>query len=369
MRKTKFYHNEYCLWHSGTKQYAGIVPVGRWVAPPSASGLSESPESKRRMKNLLEAGGFFEHIPIMKEKTLTKEDLLRIHPEHYLNRFKTMSDNGGGELGREAPIGPRSYEIAIISAGLATAAIEDVFLGKTDNAYALSRPPGHHCLPDEAMGFCLLANIPIAVEYVRAHHNLGKVAILDWDVHHGNGTQAIYYNDPNTLTISIHQEDCFPPGYSGSEDRGEAEGKGYNINIPLPAGSGDAAYRYALETIILPKIKQFEPDMIIIACGFDANAFDPLARMLLHSNTYKAMTKRLQELADEICDGKLVMVHEGGYAESYVPFCGVGVMESLMEWDSPVEDPMIAFIEQQQPSKKIQTFHTEWIDQLQKLFE
>lgn len=369
MRKTNFYHNEYCLWHSGTTQYAGVVPVGRWVAPPSASGLSESPESKRRMKNLLEAGGFFEHIPTLREKTLAKEDLLRIHPEHYLDKFKKMSDNGGGELGNNAPIGPRSYEIAMISAGLATAAVEDVFLGKADNAYALSRPPGHHCLSDEAMGFCFLANIPIAVEYARAHHKLGKVVILDWDVHHGNGTQAIYYDDPNTLTISIHQEGCFPPGYSGEEDRGEDKGDGYNINIPLPAGGGDDIYRYALETLVLPQIRKFKPDIIIVACGFDANAFDPLARMLLHSDTYKEMTKMMQQVADEVCDGKLVMVHEGGYAESYVPFCGVGVMESLLDWESPVEDPMIDFIKEQQPSETIQKFHKDWVDQLRKSFE
>lgn len=364
MKKTHFYHNEYCLWHSGTTQYAGVVPVGRWVGPAAASGLSESPESKRRMKNLLDVAGFFEHIPVLKEKPLQKEDLLRIHPESYLNKFKQMSDNGGGEMGINAPIGPRSYEIAVISAGLATAALEDVFLGKADNAYALSRPPGHHCLPDEAMGFCFLANIPIAIEYVRQHHNLGKVAILDWDVHHGNGAQAIYYNDPNTFTISIHQEGCFPAGYSGAEDKGSDEALGANLNIPLPAGSGDKAYCYALEQIIIPELRKFKPEVIIVACGFDANAFDPLARMLLHSDTYRKMTKAIQNLADEICHGKVVMVHEGGYAESYVPFCGVGVMESLLEWQSPVEDPMLPFIEAQQPSTAIVDFQKNWINQL-----
>lgn len=364
MKKTHFYHNERCLWHSATKQYAGVVPVGRWVEPPAASGLSESPESKRRMKNLLDIAGFFEHIPILKEKALQKEDLLRIHPESYLDRFKAMSDVGGGEMGINAPIGPGSYEIAMISAGLATQAIEDVYLGKADNAYSLSRPPGHHCLPDEAMGFCLLANIPIALEYVRQHHGLGKAVVLDWDVHHGNGTQAIYYDDPNTLTISIHQENCFPAGYSGAEERGEGAGKGFNLNIPLPPGGGDKVYRYLLEEIVLPEIRKFQPEIIIVACGYDANALDPLARMFLHSKSYKAMTKLMQNVADDVCGGKLVMVHEGGYAESYVPFCGVGVMEALLGWDSPVEDPLIDFLELQQPSQKVEQFYKDWVDQL-----
>lgn len=364
MRKTHFYHNELCLWHSATTQYAGVMPVGKWVEPPAASGLSESPESKRRMKNLLEAAGFFEHIPLFKERSLQIDDLLRIHPAHYLERFKKMSDSGGGEMGFNAPIGPGSYEIAVVSAGLATAAIEDVYLGDADNAYSLSRPPGHHCLPDEAMGFCLLANIPIALEYVRAQHNLGKVVVLDWDVHHGNGTQEIYYDDPNTLTISIHQDRCFPEGYSGESDRGAGIGLGFNINIPLPPGGGDEIYQYALETIILPEIEKFEPEMIIVACGYDANAFDPLARMFLHSASYKEMTRKLQALADKVCQGKLVMVHEGGYAESYVPFCGVGVMESLLGWESSVEDPLLGFLITQQPNEAINQFYKSWVDQL-----
>lgn len=369
MRKTHFYHNEYCLWHSPTKQYAGAIPVGGWVEPPAASGLSESPESKRRMKNLLEISGFFEYMPIVKEKALQAEDLLRIHPEYYLQKFKDMSDSGGGEMGITAPIGPGSFEIAMISAGLATAAIEDVYLGKADNAYSLSRPPGHHCLPDEAMGFCLLANIPIAIEYSRKHHDLGKVVVLDWDVHHGNGTQEIYYDDPNTLTISIHQENCFPAGYSGKEDRGENAGEGYNINIPLPAGAGDEVYLYVLEQVVVPQIKKFQPEIIVVACGYDANAFDPLARIFLHSQTYKEMTEIVQGVADEVCDGKLVMVHEGGYAESYVPFCSVGVMEALLDWKSPVEDPMLGFLKLQQPSEKANQFYKLWVDDLVKKLE
>ncbi len=174
-----------------------------------------------------------------------------------------------------------------------------------------------------------LANIPIAVERAKAQLGLGKVAIIDWDVHHGNGTQHIYLQRDDVLTISLHQDGCFPPGYAGEDDRGVGAGEGYNINIPLLAGAGDDSWRYALETIVIPALARFEPELIIIACGYDANAMDPLARMQLHSDSFRAMTEQVQQAADRLCGGKLVMVHEGGYAESYVPFCGLAVMEAL----------------------------------------
>lgn len=293
-----------------------------------------------------------------------EEDLRRIHPAHYLERFKAISDSGGGLLGKEAPLGPGSYEIACLSAGLACAAVEAVLSGELDNAYSLSRPPGHHCLPDQSMGFCFLANIPIAVERAKARFGLGKVAILDWDVHHGNGTQHIYLHRDDVLTISLHQDGCFPPGYAGEEDRGTGAGEGYNINVPLMAGAGDDGWRYALETIVLPALARFEPDLIIVACGYDANAMDPLARMLLHSDSFRAMTERVQEAADRLCGGKLVMVHEGGYAESYVPFCGLAVMEALSGVKTEVEDPLLAFIQQQQPRESFTRFQRQAIDEL-----
>ena len=143
--------------------------------------------------------------------------------------------------------------------------------------------------------------------------------MLDWDVHHGNGTQAIYYDDPNTLTISLHQDRCFPPGYSGTEDRGEGAGVGANINVPLPAGSGHEAYLYAFERIVSPALDAFKPELIVVASGLDANGLDPLARMLLHSNSFREMTRLVMNAANDHCEGRLVIVHEGGYSEAYVP--------------------------------------------------
>lgn len=218
------------------------------------------------------------------------------------------------------------------------------------------------------MGFCFLANIPIAVERAKAQLGLGKVAIIDWDVHHGNGTQHIYLQRDDVMTISLHQDGCFPPGYAGEGDRGVGAGEGYNINIPLLAGAGDDSWRYALETIVIPALARFEPELIIIACGYDANAMDPLARMQLHSDSFRAMTEQVQQAADRLCGGKLVMVHEGGYAESYVPFCGLAVMEALSGIRTEVGDPLLEFIQQQQPRATFAQFQRQAIDRLAQQF-
>ncbi len=182
--------------------------------------------------------------------------------------------------------------------------------GELDNAYSLSRPPGHHCLPDQSMGFCFLANIPIAVERAKAQLGLGKVAILDWDVHHGNGTQHIYLHRDDVLTISLHQDGCFPPLCRRGRSRHRRRRR-LQHQCSADGRRGDDGWRYALETIVLPALARFEPELIIVACGYDANAMDPLARMLLHSDSFRAMTERVQEAADRLCGGKLVLVHEG----------------------------------------------------------
>ena len=204
-------------------------------------------------------------------------------------------------------------------------------------------------MPDEAMGFCLLANIAIAIEAAKAKHKTGRVAVVDWDVHHGNGTQAVYYDRDDVLTVSIHMEGGFPPGLSGAEMRGEGPGEGFNLNIPLLPGAGQEAYMSAFEKMVLPQLQSYQPDLIIVACGFDANGFDPLSRTLAHSGTFREMTRLIMEAADDLCEGRLVLVHEGGYAEAVVPFCGLAVMEELSGIKTAVEDPFEALLISRQP--------------------
>jgi acetoin utilization deacetylase AcuC-like enzyme len=362
-RKSAFLFDELSLWHSAGL-HALTLPVGGWVQPPAAAGHAESPETKRRLKSLLDVSGLTRHLQVRSASAATHEDLLRVHTPDYLQRFKALSDAGGGELGPNAPIGPGSYEIASLSAGLAMAAVDAVLAGEVDNAYSLSRPPGHHCLADSAMGFCFLANIAIAIEAAKARRSLGKVAVIDWDVHHGNGTQSIFEERGDVLTISLHQDGCFPAGYSGESDRGRGAGLGANLNIPLPAGSGHDAYLYAMERLVIPALERFEPELIIVACGYDANAVDPLARMLLHSDSFRYMTRAVREAAERLCQGRLVLVHEGGYSEAYVPFCGLAAIEELVGVRTEVTDPLLEFVKMQQPREAAVAFQRRLIDDL-----
>lgn len=361
MNKTAFFFDELSLWHSAGP-HALILPVGGWVQPPAAAGHAESPETKRRLKSLMDVSGLTRQLEVRSAAQATETDLLRVHPAHYLKRFQAMSEAGGGRLGEDAPIGPGSYDIARLSAGLAIEAVEAVLLGEVRNAYSLSRPPGHHCSADQAMGFCFFNNIAVAIEAAKARHGLGKVAVIDWDVHHGNGTQSIYASRADVLTISLHQEGCYPAGYSGSEDRGEGQAQGSNLNIPLLPGSGDDAYQYAMDNLVIPALERFEPELIIVACGYDANAVDPLARMLLHSDSFRRMTDKVREAAERLCGGRLVLVHEGGYAEAYVPFCGLATMEALSGLRTEVKDPLLAFIGLQQPNAQMQAFQRQLLD-------
>ncbi|MEO1653648.1 MAG: class II histone deacetylase [Bacteroidota bacterium] len=368
MSKTRLYHSEKCLWHSLPGLYSLSLPAEGWMQPPSGAGFAESPESKRRIVSLLQVSSLRDKIDIVEAPMASEEDLLRVHTASYLEKFKAMSDEKGGELGIFAPFGKGSYEIAKLSAGLAKQALQDVIEGKCQNAYSISRPPGHHCLADMPMAFCLLANIAIAVEAVKEKYEaIHKVAIIDWDVHHGNGTQAIFYDRPDVLTISLHQNGCFPIGYSGEQDRGSGAGEGYTVNIPLTPGGGHEAYLYALEKIVVPKVNDFQPDLIVVACGLDALIVDPIARMMAHSGTYREMTKMLMNLAQQHCDGRLVMVHEGGYAESLVPFSAHAILEELSGEKSDVVDPSIEFCMGQQPNQEIVDFQKKSIDKLMEI--
>lgn len=345
---TGFAFDERTLWHT-TGEAALFLKPGGWIQPPAGGGHAESPETKRRFKNLLDVSGLSRHLAVETAAEATEEALRRIHPASYLTEFKRLSDAGGGMLGEESPFGQGSYDIAALSAGLAIQAMDRVLTGQWQNAYSLSRPPGHHCLPDHPMGFCLMANIPIAIEEMKARHQIGKVAVIDWDVHHGNGTQAIFWDRPDVLTISLHQNNCYPVNSGSTIERGAGRGEGANINVPLLPGGGHQSYLTAMDRIVLPALRRFQPELIVVASGLDANALDPLARMLAHSDTYRALTQRLMQAADTLSGGRLVMVHEGGYSEAYVPFCGQAILETLSGRQTQVIDPFLDFLQAQQP--------------------
>jgi acetoin utilization deacetylase AcuC-like enzyme len=363
VEQTGFFHDERCLWHS-TGEAVLFLPVGGWLQPLAGGGHPESPESKRRLKSLLDVSGLTGQLAVCSAEPAGMEDLLRVHTAEYIDRFQALSAGRGGEIGPEALFSHGGFDIAALSAGLAKRAVADVLDGRRPNAYSLSRPPGHHCLPDRGMGFCLLANIPIAIEAAKAGHGLGKVAVIDWDVHHGNGTQHIYYQRDDVLTISLHQENCFPTDSGAVVERGEGAGLGFNLNVPLPPGSGHDTYLHAMRTIVIPALETFRPDLIVVASGLDANAVDPLARQLLHAGSFREMTRLVKDAADNLCDGRLVVVHEGGYAESAVPFCGLAIIETLSGIRTDVVDPFEETFIAQQPTPRVVDYQIAIIDDI-----
>lgn len=360
---TGFYWDERCFWHAGGN-YAMNMPLGGLVQPLAAGGIPESPETKRRLKNLMEVTGITRDLVMSGAAPATRTDLERVHPAAYLDEFKAMSDAGGGELGLRTPFAKDGYDIATLSAGLAKQALADVLAGKVTNAYALSRPPGHHCLPDWPNGYCLMANIAIAIEAAQAEGKAGRVAVVDWDVHHGNGTEHIYYERDDVLTISLHQEKNYPLDTGDVADKGRGKGVGFNLNVPLPPGVGHVGYLEAMDRIVIPALDRFKPDVIIVACGFDAGIFDPIARMLCTAETFGDMTARMMDTAARLCDSRLLLVHEGGYSEAYVPFCGHRVLEVLSGSQNTAPDPMAATVATRQPNARFNAFISELIGEM-----
>jgi len=359
--KTAFLWDERCFWHYGGN-YALLAPVGGLVQPMVSGGLPEAPETKRRLKNLMDVTGLSNELAMRHAEAASITDLLRVHPQSYLDKFKSLSDQGGGELGLRTPFGKGAFEIAALSAGLVTEAVKLVLTDEAKNAYALSRPPGHHCLPDFPNGFCLLANIAIAIEAARAAGLATRFAVLDWDVHHGNGTEAIFLDRDDVLSISIHQDRCYPQDTGTTDVAGVGAGVGMNMNIPLPPGCGHKAYLDAMQRLVLPKLEAFAADIVIIACGFDASGFDPLARMMCTAETYRAMTRQVME----VTNGRLVAAHEGGYSEMYVPFCGHAMLEEMSGSALRAEDPLQSRINGQQPDSYVDSFHQDVVSRLHK---
>ncbi|NUS74035.1 MAG: class II histone deacetylase [Corynebacteriales bacterium] len=326
---TGYIYHEIFGWHD-TGTVAGLAPAS------VSAGLQpymhfENAETKRRIHELVVVSGLIDHLHRLAPRPATEDEILRVHDLAHVRRLKEESTwPKGGDAGDGfSPFGNGSFEIALLAAGAVITAVDNVCSGTINNAYALVRPPGHHAIRESGMGFCMFSNLAIAAKYAQAELGVERIAVVDWDVHHGNGTQQVFYEDPNVLTISLHQDNVFPPNSGAVSERGEGAGFGYALNIPLPAGAGDGGYLYAMDQIIVPALERFRPELILVASGFDANAMDPLARQMVTSAGYRDLTTRLMAAASQLCGGKIAMSHEGGYSPVYVPFCGLAVLETL----------------------------------------
>ncbi len=333
--KTGFLYHEIYMWHD-TLAFGGILPMGMPIEPYRHF---ENSSTKRRLRNVLEVSGLLKQLVTVEARHATKEEICRFHTSDYYEKIKDANDLYGAEAGILTPMGRGSFDIATLAAGGAIVAADAVLSGRLDNVYALVRPPGHHALSDTGMGFCIFGNAVIAAKHLMEVRRVRRIAIVDWDVHHGNGTQAAFFDNPNVLTISVHQDRCFPPDSGYMSEIGEGAGEGFNMNIPLPPGSGIGAYEATYERVIVPALRAFRPEIIIVPSGFDAGGFDPLGRQIMTSGCYRSLTRMLMEVANDVCGGRLVMLHEGGYDAVTVPFYGLAVIEELSGIKTEVDDP------------------------------
>ncbi|NJC13031.1 acetoin utilization deacetylase AcuC-like enzyme [Micromonospora profundi] len=337
------FHPEY-LWHD-TGTSAGLLPAHPTAGIQPAVHI-ENPEAKRRAHELIHASGLLAELVVIEPRRATVTELLRVHTGEHLQHIKAQSElRGGGDAGDGfSPVGHGSYDIARLAAGGLIELVTAVAQGDITNGYALTRPPGHHATADSGIGFCLFNAIAIAARHAQAELGLARIAVVDWDAHHGNGTQSIFYTDPTVLTISLHQAGCFPPDSGWTHENGAGDGLGYALNLPLPPGSGHAAYLHAMTEVVLPALDRFAPDLILLANGFDAGVFDPMARQMLTSASYREMTRLLTDAAGRLCHGRLVAAHEGGYSPFYTPYCVLAFLEELAGTTTHVTDPLAAVV-------------------------
>ena len=282
----------------------------------TAHDFPQHPEQAGRIQAVwreLSAASLADQLLRLTPTPATDEQILAVHSDEHLHRLIAVSQgNRMARLDADTYALPASLGVAKLAAGAAIGAVDAVLSARAANALAILRPPGHHATADRQMGFCLLNNIAIAARQAQAREGISRVLILDYDVHHGNGTNDIFYADPSVLFISMHQYP-FYPGSGALQEIGEGEGRGATINIPLRAGCGDIAYQALLADIVRPAIERFAPDLMLISAGFDAHWVDPLASMQLTLMGYDQLARECIKLAERLCDGRIIFVMEGGY--------------------------------------------------------
>jgi acetoin utilization deacetylase AcuC-like enzyme/formylglycine-generating enzyme required for sulfatase activity len=291
----------------------GLVSGDIFLQHKTPRGHPERPERISAILQRLKTSGLLADLTPIAPAPAALEWIAAVHTPQYIQRVKSRCAEGAGYVdSRDAPVSAESYNVALQAAGGVLAAVDAVMEGKVRNAFCAVRPPGHHACKDRAMGFCLFNNVAIAARYVQQKHKLAKVLIVDWDVHHGNGTQAAFYDDPTVTYFSVHQHPFYPHTGTAAET-GAGKAVGHTLNVPLPAGSGDREYQQAFQEKLLPAAMAFHPDFVFISAGFDAHQDDPLGGMKVTARQYAAQTRIVKQIAERCCRGRLVSVLEGGY--------------------------------------------------------
>jgi acetoin utilization deacetylase AcuC-like enzyme len=334
------------FWHDDTLLHD--TGAGVFEHPPSPLiEVSElHPENDVRIRNIrscLKLGPIANRLRWRDGRHATVAELEMLHDPGYIEHVRAFCEAGGGVLAWSTVVTAASWQAALASAGTAIGAVEAVLDGECDTAYALVRPPGHHAQPAMTDGYCLFSNTALAAEVAR-RRGVERVAVIDWDVHHGNGTQQCFYDRGDVLTISLHMPhgswSSSHPQTGSALEAGLGDGEGFNVNVELDYGSGDAAYVSAMERVVAPIVNAFEPGLILIAAGQDASQFDPNGRQNVSCGGFRSMGEIAQRLADRHCGGRMVLVQEGGYGRSYSAFCMHATLEGVLGTGQLLDDPM-----------------------------
>ncbi|MBO68187.1 MAG: histone deacetylase [Acidiferrobacteraceae bacterium] len=291
----------------------GFLSDERFLLHDTGKSHPERPARMRSVLDHIREFSWFETLLPITAETCDEKWLTEVHDMKLVQRARETCANGGGQLDSpDVQVSTKSFDTALLAAGGVMRIADAVMSGQVNNGFALVRPPGHHAERSEAMGFCLFNNVAIATRYLQKQYGLDKILIVDWDVHHGNGTQHIFEQDPSVLYVSLHQYPHYP-GTGASSETGVGSGVGATLNCPMHAGSGDNEYEQAFREVILPFAYEFKPDAVVISAGFDAHQTDPLGDINLSTDFYGWMTTRLLEVADSSSEGRLISVLEGGY--------------------------------------------------------
>ncbi len=312
---TAFAYDPRCLAHNNGSMVLDERAAG-WIDVPHV----EQPARLTRTMSVLERADVLGELTHLKSREATRDELELVHTPRLIDAIETACAKGEHAwVGPEARIGPESWEPALLAAGCTLRVTDAVLDGRIENGFALVRPPGHHSSQDEAMGFCLFNNVAIAARHALAKHHVKRVAIVDWDVHHGNGTETVFWEDPSVLFISMHQDDLYPENRGGLDAQNET-----TVNLPLPAGTGDAGYLAAWDELVTPLLDGFAPELLLISAGQDAAGADPLGRMSVTTEGFRQLTRRAKAKSLP-----LAMVLEGGYSLDHLPFCNLAIIEEL----------------------------------------